>query len=116
MSYDNDEEEDNEIEEIQKRKLTELQRRLVEEQRRAQAEAELRTRKRLLLGRILTQEARERLERLRMVKSELVEQLEIQLIEAAQTGRAQLPINDEQLKAILTRIQSSQRGIRIRRI
>lgn len=111
-----DESEDNDIDQIQKKKLINLQRRLVDEQKRVQAESEIKTRKRLLLGKILTQDARERLERLRIVKSEFVEQLESQLIDAAQGGAVKLPVNDEQLKALLTRLESNKRGITIRRM
>lgn len=116
MAIDDDESEDNDIEQIQKRKLMDLQRRLVDEQKRTQADSEMKTRKRLLIGKILTQDARERLERLRIVKPDFVEQLELQLIDAAQGGAVKLPINDEQLKAILIRLESNKRGITIRRI
>ncbi len=116
MAIDNDESEDNDIEQIQKKRLTDLQKRLLDGQKRAQAESEIKTRKRLLIGKILTQDARERLERLRIVKPEFVEQLESQLIDAAQSGAVKLPVNDEQIKALLTKLESNKRGITIRRL
>jgi len=65
---------------------------------------------------ILTPEARQRLANLRLVKPELVAQLEEQLIQLANTGRIKMPITDETLKQILLRLSSSRRRIRIRRI
>ncbi|MEM2592828.1 MAG: DNA-binding protein, partial [Thermofilaceae archaeon] len=64
---------------------------------------------------ILTPEARQRLANLRLVKPELVAQLEEQLIQLANSGRVSLPITDEVLKEILARI-TSKREIRIRRL
>ncbi|MEM2182928.1 MAG: DNA-binding protein [Candidatus Bathyarchaeia archaeon] len=42
--------------------------------------------------------------------------MEIQLIQIAQQGRISIPIDDEQLKEILRRLQTSKREIQIRRI
>lgn len=104
--------EDEELAELQRRRLLELQRRAAEEQRRAELELQ----KQALLRRILTPEARQRLTNLRMVRPDLVQQLEMQLIQVAQTGRVPLPITDEQLKQILAHLQSTRREIRIRRV
>ncbi len=104
--------EDEELAELQRRRLLELQRRAAEEQRKAELELQ----KQALLRRILTPEARQRLSNLRMVRPDLVQQLEMQLIQVAQTGRVPLPITDEQLKQILAHLQSTRREIRIRRV
>ncbi|MGC9121838.1 MAG: DNA-binding protein [Thermogladius sp.] len=89
--------EDEELEEIKRRKLAELQRKMEEErQRRAQIEAALRQ--------ILTPEARERLANLRLVKPELAEALEEQLINLARSGRVKIPITDDFLKRLLAEI------------
>ena len=104
--------EDEELAELQRRRLLELQRRAEEEQRKAELELQ----KQALLRRILTPEARQRLSNLRMVRPDLVQQLEMQLIQVAQTGRVPLPITDEQLKQILAHLQSTRREIRIRRV
>jgi len=107
---------DEEFEAIRRRKMLELQRRLAEEQRRIEMEREIEVQKKALLRQILTPKARQRLTNLKMVKPEFASQLEIQLIQLAQTGRIQLPIQDEQLKQILIQLQSKKREIRIRRI
>ena len=103
---------DEELERIRQRKIEELQRRIAEEEERARRELERQAAMRV----ILTPEARQRLANLRLVKPELVAQLEEQLIQLANTGRIKMPITDETLKQILLRLSSSRRRIRIRRI
>ena len=103
---------DEELERIRQRKMEELQRRIAEEEERARRELERQAAMRI----ILTPEARQRLANLRLVKPELVAQLEEQLIQLANTGRVKMPITDDVLKQILIRLFSSKRRIRIRRI
>jgi len=107
-------EEWSELEEIKRRKLMEYQRRLEE----ARAEEEQRqleeARRQEVLRRILTPKARERLTNLRMVRPELVEQLEAQLIQLAQMGRLPVPVTDDVLKEILSRIMQQQKEIKLR--
>jgi len=107
---------DEELKEIRRRKLMELQQRLLQEQEAAEARKRIEMEKQAILRRILTPEARQRLANLKMVKPEFASQLEIQLIQIAQQGRINIPIDDEQLKEILRRIQTSKREIQIRRI
>jgi len=99
---------DMELEEIKRRKLLELQRRLEEEKkRRMQMDAVLR--------KILTPEARSRLANLRLVKPELADAIEQQIIALAQSGRIPLPITDEFLKKLLSQIyEQTHRETRIR--
>ncbi len=105
-------EEDKELEEIRRRKLQQLlAQKQMEEEEVAREEAELQ--KAAILRRILTPEARERLARLKMVRPEVAEALENQLIYLAQTGRIRSMITDEQLKEILRRLTSNRRDIRI---
>jgi len=109
------EDEEEELEEIRRRRLLELQQRLAQEQQEVQARQRLEVQKQALLRQILTTEARQRLTNLKMVRPEFAAQLEIQLIQIAQQGKMNLPISDEQLKEILRRLQSGRREIRIRR-
>ena len=105
-----------ELEEVRRRRLLELRHRLAQEQEKTQRAQQLEMQKQALLRRILTADARRRLTNLKIVKPEFANQLELQLIQLAQQGRVELPINDEQLKEILIRLQSQRRDIKIRRV
>jgi programmed cell death protein 5 len=104
-----------EVEEIQRRKMLELQRRISEEQRRGQVQEQVEVQKQALLRRILSSDARQRLNNLKMVKPEFAEQLELQLIQLAQAGKINIPVSDKQLRELLVRLQSQRREIKIRR-
>jgi len=108
--------EEDELEALRKRRLLELQQKLLEEQQQVQAEKEFEQQKLAAMRKILTPEARQRLTNLRMVKPEFASQLEIQLIQIAQQGKVRLPIDDEQLKGILRKLQSGRKDIKIRRL
>jgi len=105
-----------EIEELQRRRLRQLQRRLAEEQERTQVQQQIEIQKQALLRRILTPDARSRLTNLKMVKPEFAQQLELQLIQLAQQGKIVIPVTDEQLKELLVRLQSGRREFKIRRV
>ncbi len=107
---------DEELDQIRKRKLLSMQNRVGEEQRQAQAEQQYEQQKEALLSKILAPEARQRLNNLKMVKKEFAEQLELQLIEMAQTDKLPIPLSDGQLKQILLQLQSRKRETKIRRI
>ena len=107
---------DTELEQIRKRKLLSMQHRMGDEQRQGQAEQQMETQKQALLSKILAPEARQRLNNLKMVKAEFTEQIEMQLIEMAQTGKLPIPLSDVQLKQILVQLQSRKRETKIRRI
>lgn len=107
---------DSELENIRRKRMQELRRQLAEEQAQAQQQAEIEKQKEIALRQILTTEARQRLNRIKLVKPEFVAQLEIQLIQAAQSGRVKLPVTDEQLKELLSRLQTQQRSFNVRRL
>ena len=107
---------DEELQRLRERRLLEFQaqQNQTEEARRVQQEAE--AQKQALLRRILTPEARQRMTNVRIVRPEYAEQLELQLIQLAQTRRVKLPITDDMLKGLLTQIENQQRrDIQIRR-
>ena len=114
MSSEGIREEDLEL--IRRRKLSDLQRSTGEEQRAEQSQKQLEAQKQSLLRVILTPEARQRLTNIRMVRPEFAEQLELQLIQIAQSGRLKVPLTDDQLKETLKRLQGQKRDITIRRI
>jgi programmed cell death protein 5 len=70
--------------------------------------------KKIVLSRILTKDASERLARLKLVKPELANQLELYLVQLYQAGQIKNVINDDQIKNILSQI-SEKKDFRIRR-
>jgi programmed cell death protein 5 len=107
---------DEELERIRRRKLLALQQKMTNEQKQDQAEQQLEMQKQELLRQILSPEARQRLANLKMIKPEFTEQLELQLIQLAQSGKLPIPMSDAQLKQILIQLQSRKRETKIRRI
>lgn len=107
--------EDQEVEALRRRRIAQLQREAADEQRRSQAQQQVERQKQTIIRRILTPEARQRLTNIRMVKPEFAEDLELQLIQLAQSGRLQGQITDEQLKKTLQQLQGQKKEIKIRR-
>ena len=110
---------DEELERIRKRKMQELLRQQqqqvseggeVEERERYEEE------KRKFMKQLLTPEARERLARIRLARSEFADQIEDQLIALAQSGRLTRMIDDATFKKILEQFQSRKRDIKIKRV
>lgn len=75
---------------------------------------ELEMLKKSVLGKILSKDAFERLSRLKLVKPDLANQLELYLVQLYQNGQIKKVINDDQLKNILSQI-SQKTNFRIRR-
>ena len=92
-----------------------MQQKSAGEQRQSQEE-QIESQKQALLRQILTPEARQRLTNLKMIKPEFTEQLELQIIQLAQTGKLPIPLSDAQLKQILQQLQPKKREITIRRV
>jgi programmed cell death protein 5 len=109
---------DEELERIRQRRAAELQAQRAQQEQATQAQADAEATKQAVLRKILTPEARARLQNVKLVRPDFAAQVELQIIQAAQTGRVPLPITDELLKRLLAELQSQQakRDISIRRV
>ena len=97
------------LDEIRQKRMAELQ----AQQQEAQAQFE--AQKKQILAQIMTPEARQRLANLKLTKPEMVNQIELQLIQSAQTGSLRGKVTDEQLKVLLRQIAGQKREIKITR-
>lgn len=109
-----------ELDEIRKRRLRELQEqeiaqqdstKYLEEQENAVA---LEKQKQIILMKILTEDAKQRLSNLKLVKSQLADAIENQLIHLYQSGRLASQINEEQLLHMLKQMQGDKRESNIK--
>lgn len=106
--------EEDEIEEIRRRRMLQLQQQIAEAQRQERAQREYEIQKQAALRQILTPEARSRLTNLKMVKPEFADRIEVQLIQLAQAGKINAPLTDEQLKTILKQLQEKRRETKVK--
>lgn len=107
---------DEELERLREEKRKQLEQQAdrqgaAEEAKREQVEAQ----KKAILRQVLTSEARERLQRIKMARPDKAKRIEQQLIQLAASGRIQQKLTDEQLKKILAESQSDSRDINIER-
>ena len=109
---------DEALERLKQQRLLELQAQQQQQEQLQNAQQESEAKKQSLMRQILTPEARQRLANIKIVRPEFAQQLEMQLIQVAQSGRVQLPISDEMLKRLLTQLmaQQTKRDISIRRV
>ncbi len=65
---------------------------------------------------LLTSEARERLNNIKMVKPDVAKVIEDNIIRLASAGRIQPPVSDDDIKRFLMAVQKPKREFKIRRI
>ncbi|UYP44878.1 DNA-binding protein [Candidatus Lokiarchaeum ossiferum] len=107
--------EDEELRKLREQRMIEMQQQQAQQAQQSQAAAQqnamLQAQKQAILGKILSSEARARLANIRLARSDFAENLELQLIQAYQSGALgnQIPLPDEKLKALLIQLQQSQK-------
>ncbi|KXB06905.1 hypothetical protein AKJ51_02495 [candidate division MSBL1 archaeon SCGC-AAA382A20] len=106
---------DENLEKIKEEKLKKLKSQMEQEGDEEKRREQLEQQKKQLLRQILTSDARSRLSNLRMAKPDFTENIELQLIQIARSGRIDLPITDEKLRKILKKLQQDKKSINIKR-
>lgn len=109
-------EDDQELQEIRRRRLEALQQEAAQEEVQKEVKEQYDQQRQAVLRRILTIEARERLARLRIARPEFAESVENQLIMLAQQGQLGGAIDDNTLIQILEKLNPRKREITIKRI
>ncbi|TFG10402.1 DNA-binding protein [Candidatus Thorarchaeota archaeon] len=104
---------DEELEAIRQKKLEALKEEAARDQADDERAAQARAQKEAILRQILTPEARSRLTNIRMVKPQFAEQIEMQLIQLAGSGRLKGKVTDDQLKKLLMQIRGRERERKI---
>lgn len=106
---------DERLEELRQQKMEELkEQKQQEESQQAQQEA-ADQQKQALLRQALTDDARKRLNTIRMSKPDFAEQVERQVLALAQSGRLNGQIDDEKMKALLRELKPDEKSFNIRR-
>jgi len=107
---------DEELESLRKKRIQELQQQAalqgdVQEEQQKQFEEQ----KKSVLRGILTNEARQRLGRIKVARPDVADAIENQLIMFAQSGQLKNKIDDRQLQMLLKKIIPKKRDIKIKR-
>ena len=100
-----------ELENLRRRKLEQLKQQAVQQQIGEQQQKEFTNQKYQIMRKILSQEGRQRLENIRIVKPQFAEQIEMQLIQLIQSGRLRgaTPLPDKEFKKILEKITAGSK-------
>ena len=97
--------EDPELDELRKRRQAEIQKQLADQEHHQEQQAQIDAQRQRVLMNLLTDEARTRLNNIKMANPEFALSLENQLIQLSQSGRLRSKITDDQLKTMLRQIQ-----------
>ena len=106
---------DQELEEIRRRKMEEIQQTQVSEEAQAAQKEQYDQQRHAALRKILSPEARERMARLRIARPDFAQAVEDQLIMLATSGQLHTVIDDASLVQILEKLTPKKRDITIKR-
>ncbi|MEJ2249256.1 MAG: DNA-binding protein [Candidatus Lokiarchaeota archaeon] len=97
------------LEELRRKKLEQLQKQAAQQQMADEQKETYESQKYQIMRKILSQQGRQRLENIRMVKPEFAEQIEIQLIQLFRSGRLNGQLSDKQFKKLLAKITNKDK-------
>jgi programmed cell death protein 5 len=107
---------DEELESLRKKRLKELQEQAaIQEDLQEDQQKQFEEQKRIVLRSILTNDARQRLGRIKIARPDVAEIIENQLINFAKSGQIKNRIDDNQLRMILKRMIPKKHDIKIKR-
>jgi programmed cell death protein 5 len=110
---------EDQLNDIRRRKLEELKKQAAQQQIAEAQQKEYEAQKYQIMRKILSPEGRQRLENIRIVRPDFAEQIELQLIQLYQAGklRGAIPLPDKAFKKLLQQISSSNRkkGFKIKK-
>jgi len=104
------------LEEIRRRKLAQLQQQAAQQQIAEAQQAEFEKQKYQVMRKILSQKGRQRLENIRMVRPQFAEQIELQLIQLAQSGRLKGQLSDAAFKKLLEQLTGNKKKFKIKNL
>lgn len=105
--------EDPELAELRKKRITQMQSDQIAQKQQEEQLRQVEMQRQMILKTILSDEARERLARIKLAKPDYATTLETQLIQLAQTRRISGKITDDQLKQLLKQLTESKRESKI---
>jgi len=106
---------DPELEALRQRRMQELQQQAAQQQQQEQQRQQVEMQLQNAMRQILTPEARDRLNNIKLANPQMAQQVEMQLVQLAQSGRIPVPVDDEMLRNILGQITPKKREITIER-
>ncbi|MCK5423629.1 MAG: DNA-binding protein [Deltaproteobacteria bacterium] len=106
-----------EMDELRRKRLEELQNQSAREQdaqRQKEQTESVKQQKQSILRSILSDQAKQRVNNIKLVNPQMAEAIENQLITLAQSGRIRGVISEEQLLQMLRELQNSKRDTKIK--
>ena len=99
---------DEDLRRLRKEKLAEIQKQQAMNEHQQKQQNELESQKKNIMRLILSPEARSRLTNIQMARPQFAQNIELQLIQAFQSGslRGKAPLTDETFKTLLIQLQN----------